>query len=124
MNTKDRLMDLVKNTEPKRTIAVDTNAYRLDADGNIDVYICELTLSWYDQEYEVSVTAPYCTICPAYKSGYDIETLTVNGTSDGWEYQLSIDNVSADDEEAIKTLMEERMCWYAFHRGDYTIKRI
>ena len=124
MNTKDRLIDSVENTEPKRIVAVDTNAYRLDADGDIDVYICELTLRWYDQEYELSVTAPYCTLCPAYKGGYDIETLTVKGTSDDWEYQLSMDNVSADDEEAIKALMEEKMCWYAFHRGDYTIEHI
>lgn len=118
------IIDLVQTTEPKRTVAVDTNAYRLDVDGEIDVYICELTLCWYNRDYEVSVTAPYCTICPAYKGGYDIDTFTVNGTSDDWEYQFSIDTLSADDAETLTALMAERMCWYAFHRGDYTIEHI
>lgn len=124
MNTKDRLIDLVENTEPNCILRIDKDVYYCDIDGDIADYGCELTLRWRNQDCEVSVTAPYCTICPAYKGGYDIETLTVNGTSDDWEYQLSIDTLSADDAETLTALMEERMCWYAFHRGDYTIEHI
>lgn len=108
MNTKDRLMDLVKNTEPQCTIAVNPEVYYLDADGDIDHYGCKFTLCWYNRDYEVSITAPYCAISPTYESEYDIDTFTVNGTSADWKYQLGIDNVSADDAEVIKTLMEEK----------------
>ena len=124
METVDLLIDLVQNTKPKCTIAVNPEVYYLDADGDIDHYGCKLTLRWHNQDYEVSVTAPYCAISPTYESEYDIDTFTINGTSSDWKYQLGIDNVSADDEEAIKALMEAKMCWYAFHRGDYTIERI
>lgn len=124
MNTKDLLIGLVENTRPKCTIAVNPEVYYLDADGDIDHYGCELTLRWYNRDYEVSITAPYCAISPAYVGGYDIETFTIHGMSDDWEYQFSIDTLSADDAEAIKTLMEEKMCWYAFHRDGYTIEHI
>ena len=124
MNTKDRLIDLVQNTLPKCTIAVNPEVYYLDADGDIDHYGCELTLCWYNQEYELIVTAPYCAISPTYESEYDIDTFTVNGTSDDWEYQFSIDTLSADDAETLTALMEEKMCWYAFHRDGYTIEHI
>lgn len=124
METIDLLIDLVENTEPNCIVRVKRDAYYYDIDGDIDTYGCELTLRWHNQDYELSVTAPYCLISPAYKGGYDIETFIVDSTSDDWKYQLGIDNVSADDEEAIKALMEAKMCWYAFHRESYTIEHI
>lgn len=124
MNTKDRLIDLVENTKPNCTVRINRDVYYYDIDGDIDSYGCELTLSWHNQDYELSVTAPYCRISPAYGGGYYMETFTINGTPDDWEYQLGTDTVSADDEEAIKALMEAKMCWYAFHQGDYTIEHI
>lgn len=124
METIDLLIDLVQNTRPKCTIAVNPEVYYLNADGAIESYGCELTLCWYNRDYELIVTAPYCTISPAYVDGYDIETFTVNGTSDDWEYQFSIDTLSADDAETLTALMEEKMCWYAFHRDGYTIEHI
>lgn len=45
MHTKDRLIDLIENTRPKCTIAVNPEVYYLDADGDIDHYGCEL---WYE----------------------------------------------------------------------------
>ena len=124
MNTKDRLIDLVENTRPKCVVCVDRDVYFYDIDGDIDSYGCKLTLCWYNRDYEVSVTAPYCRISPAYRGGYYMETFTINGTPDNWKYQLSTDNVSADDAESITALMEEKMCWYAFHRESYTIEHI
>lgn len=124
MNTKDRLIDLVENTEPNCILRIDKDVYYCNIDGDIADYGCELTLRWRNQDCEVSATVTYCTINPAYKGIYDIDTFTVKGTPDDWEYQLGTDTVSADDEEAIKALMEEKMCWYAFHRDGYTIEHI
>lgn len=124
MNTKDRLIDLVENTRPKCVVCVDRDVYYIDIDGSIESYGCELTLRWCNQACEVSVTVPYCTISPEYKSGYDVETFTVKSTPDDWKYQLGTDTVPADDGEAIKALMEAKTCWYAFHRESYTIEHI
>lgn len=124
MNTTGRLIDLVENTEPNCILRIDKDVYYCDIDGDIADYGCKLMLCWYNQDYEVSVTAPYCRISPAYRGGYYMETFTINGTPDDWEYQLSTDNVSADDAESITALMEEKMCWYAFHRESYTIEHI
>ena len=32
--------------------------------------------------------------------------------------------LNADDAETLTALMEEKMCWYAFHRDGYTIEHI
>lgn len=124
METIDLLIDLVENTKPKCIVRIKRDMYYCDMAGDIDAYGCELTLRWHNQDYELSVTAPYCLISPAYKGGYDIETFIVDSTSDDWKYQFSIDTLSADDAETLTALMEAKMCWYAFHRGDYTIERI
>lgn len=124
MNTKDRLIDLIENTEPNCTVHVKRDVYYYDMAGDIDAYGCELTLRWHNQDYELSVTAPYCTISPAYKSVYDIDSIIINCTSDDWKYKLGTDTLPADDEEAIKALMDAKICWYAFHRDGYTIEHI
>lgn len=62
MKTIEKLIDLVENTKPKCTLGIDTEVYFKDEDGVIESYGCELTLCWYNQDYELMVTAPYCTI--------------------------------------------------------------
>ena len=62
MKTIEKLIDLVEKTKPKCTLGIDTEVYFKDEDGVIESYGCELTLCWYNQDYELMVTAPYCTI--------------------------------------------------------------
>ena len=59
MKTIEKLIDLVEKTKPKCTLGIDTEVYFKDEDGVIESYGCELTLCWYNQDYELMVTAPF-----------------------------------------------------------------
>lgn len=125
METIDLLIDLVKNTKPKCTIAVNTASEYEDETGVPVENGCEVSLSWYDMDYQLTVTAPLCRIgIPEDGKGYNIDTLYWGGTSSDWDYYISVAGLSEDEEIALQDLMEDKMAWYDPKQNDYTIEHI
>jgi hypothetical protein len=121
METFNLLMDMVETTRPKCIIGIDTEVYFKDEDGVIESYGCELTLCWSNQDGEVSITAPYCTISPPYDNHYDIETLMIAGTSADWDSYIGVAGLSIDEEIALQDLMESKLADYDLNADNVTI---
>lgn len=122
MKTIERLIDLVEKHHPKCTLGIDPELYFKDEAGVIEAYGCELTLCWYDQEYEVSVTAPYCTICPPYKNRYDLETLELGGTPLDCQYYINIDTLTPAEEGLLEEVMKTKLYCYDVATSGCTIE--
>lgn len=122
METIDLLIDLVQNTKPKCTIAVNTASEYEDETGVPVENGCEVSLSWYDMDYQLTVTAPLCRIgIPEDGKGYNIDTLYWGGTSSDWDYYINVAGLSEDEEIALQDLMEDKMAWYDPKRSGYEL---
>lgn len=122
METIDLLIDLVQNTKPKCTIAVNTASEYEDETGVPVENGCEVSLSWYDMYYQLTVTAPLCRIgIPEDGKGYNIDTLYWGGTSSDWDYYINVAGLSEDEEIALQDLMEDKMAWYDPKRSGYEL---
>jgi hypothetical protein len=124
MKTIEKLIDLVENTKPKCTLGIDTEVYFKDEDGVIESYGCELTLCWFNQDYEVSITAPYCTISPPYKRTYDLETFEFGSTPLDCACYTNGQHLSPDEEELIETVMRDRLYRYVPTQDGCVIEHI
>lgn len=83
---------------------------------------CDVTLCWYDRDYQMTITAPLCRIgIPEEGKGYDIRTLYWGGTSSDWDYYISVADLSIDEEIALQDLMDDKMAWYDPLKGGYTL---
>ena len=122
METVDLLIDLVQNTKPKCTIAVNTASEYEDETGVPVENGCEVSLSWYDMDYQLTVTAPLCRIgIPEDGKGYNIDTLYWGGTSSDWDYYINVAGLSEDEEIALQDLMDDKMAWYDPKRSGYEL---
>lgn len=121
METIEKLIDLVENTKPKCTLGIDPDVYFKDEDGVIESYGCELTLCWYNQEHELMVTAPYCTICPLYKNSYDIETFAFGGSVLDCQYHININTLTPAEEELLQAVMKTKLYCYDLEQNGCTI---
>lgn len=125
METINLLIDLVENTEPKCTIGINTASEYEDETGAPVEYGCEVSLTWYDMDYQLTVTAPYCTInIPKDDKGYDIDTLCFGGTPADWDYWFNVAGLSTDEEIALQDLMETKLLGYDFKQQGYAIEHI
>lgn len=122
MKTIEKLIDLVEKTKPKCTLGIDTEVYFKDEDGVIESYGCELTLCWYNQDYELMVTAPYCAICPPYKNSYDIETFEFGGSVFDCQYYTNINTLTPAEEELLQEVMKTKLYCYDLEQNGYTIE--
>ena len=122
MDTIEKLIDLIEKTKPKCTLGIDTEVYFKDEDGVIESYGCELTLCWYNQDYELMVTAPYCTICPPYKNYYDIETFEFGGSVLDCQYYININTLTPAEEELLQEVMKTKLYCYDLEQNGYTIE--
>ena len=123
METIDLLIDLVENTEPQCTISVNTASEYEDETGVPVENGCEVSLTWYDGDYQLTVTAPICTInIPKDGKGYDIDTLCFGGTSIDWDYWFNVAGLSTDEEIALQALMEVKLLGYDFKQHGYVIE--
>lgn len=122
MKTIEKLIDLVENTKPECVVTVDTGYTYEDDEGQDVEYACDVTLFWYNQDYQLSVTAPLCRIgIPEDGKGYDISTLYWGGTSADWDYYINVAGLSEDEEIALHDMMEDKMAWYDPLKDGYTI---
>lgn len=122
MEIIDLLIDLVQNTKPKCTIAVNTASEYEDETGVPVENGCEVSLSWYDMDYQLTVTAPLCRIgIPEDGKGYNIDTLYWGGTSSDWDYYINVAGLSEDEEIALQDLMDDKMAWYDPKRSGYEL---
>ena len=122
METIDLLIDLVQNTKPKCTIAVNTASGYEDETGVPVENGCEVSLTWYDGDYQLTVTAPLCRIgIPEDGKGYNIDTLYWGGTSSDWDYYINVAGLSEDEEIALQDLMDDKMAWYDPKRSGYEL---
>ena len=123
METIALLIDLVQNTKPKCTIAVNTASGYEDETGVPVEHGCEVSLTWYDGDYQLTVTAPICTInIPKDGKGYDIDTLCFGGTPADWDYWFNVAGLSTDEEIALQDLMESKLLGYDFKQHGYVIE--
>ena len=122
MEIFDRLYDLVENTEPECVVTVNTGYIYEDDEGQEVEYACDVTLCWYDRDYQMTITAPLCRVgIPEEGKGYDIRTLYWGGTSSDWDYYISVADLSIDEEAALQDLMDDKMAWYDPLKGGYTL---
>lgn len=122
METIDLLINLVQNTKPKCTIAVNTASEYEDETGAPVEHGCEVSLTWYDMAYQLTVTAPLCRIgIPEDGKGYNIDTLYWGGTSSDWDYYINVAGLSEDEEIALQDLMDDKMAWYDPKRSGYEL---
>lgn len=122
MKTIEKLIDLVENTKPECVVTVDTGYTYEDDEGQDVEYACDVTLFWYNQDCQLSVTAPLCRIgIPEDGKGYDISTLYWGGTSADWDYYINVAGLSEDEEIALHDMMEDKMAWYDPLKDGYTI---
>ena len=83
---------------------------------------CEVSLSWYDKDYQLTVTAPLCQIgIPEDGKGYNIDTLYWGGTSYDWDYYINVAGLSEDEEIALHDMMDDKMAWYDPKRSGYEL---
>lgn len=122
MDIIEKLVDLLETQDPECLIGINT-AYTYEDDEEQDVeYACDVTLYWGNRDYQLSVTAPLCRIgIPEEGKGYDISTLYWGGTSSDWDYYINVDDLSDEEEEALKAMMEDKMAWYDPLKDGYTI---
>lgn len=118
----NQLKTLIQETKPKCTIAVNTALEYEDETGVPVENGCEVSLSWYDMDYQLTVTAPLCRIgIPEDGKGYNIDTLYWDGTSSDWDYYISVAGLSEDEEIALQDLMEDKLAWYDPKRSGYEL---
>lgn len=122
MKTIEKLIDLVENTEPECVVTVNTSYTYEDDEGQEVEYACDVTLTWYDDQLQASVTAPLCRIgIPEEGKGYNIDTLYWGGTSSDWDYYINVAGLSEDEEIALQDLMEDKMAWYDPKQSGYDL---
>lgn len=118
----ERLIDLVENTEPECFVNINTGYTYENEEGEPVANACEVSLLWYDQDYQLDVTAPLCSIrIPEDGKGYDIKTIDFGGTAVDWDYWFNVAGLTLDEEAALKALMEEKFCNYDIKADDVTI---
>lgn len=123
MEIIERLIDLVGNTEPQCTICVNTASEYEDETGVPVENGCEVSLTWYDEDYQIIVTAPICTInIPKDGKGYDLDTLCFGGTPADWDYWFNVAGLSTDEEIALQDLMESMLLGYDIKQHGYVIE--
>ena len=122
MQTIDLLIDLIENTRPKCTISVNTASEYEDETGVPVEHGCEVSLTWYDGDYQLTVTAPLCQIgIPEDGKGYNIDTLYWGGTSYDWDYYINVAGLSEAEEIALQDLMDDKLAWYDPKRSGYEL---
>lgn len=125
MHIYDALQDLIELTTPQCVIAVNTASQYEDENGVPVEYACEITLCWEDQYYQMAVTAPLCLISiPEDGKGYDLDSLVFGGTSADWDYWFNVTDLSNDEEDDLKVLMQAKLEAYDFQKDGCTIEHI
>jgi hypothetical protein len=122
MDIYEALQDLIELTTPQCVIGIDTAYTYADDEGQDVEYGCDVTLTWYDDQLQASVTAPLCRIgIPEEGKGYDISTLYWGGTSADWDYYINVAGLSEDEEIALQDLMDDKMAWYDPKQSGYEL---
>ena len=125
MHIYDTLQDLIELTTPPCVIGINTACTYEDEEGQDVEYACDVTLMWYDDQLQASVTAPVCRIAiPEEGKGYDLDSLVFGGTSADWDYWFNVAGLSIDDEIALQDLMQAKLEAYDFQKDGCTIEHI
>lgn len=107
------LQDLIELTTPQCVIGINTACTYDDEEGQDVEYACDVTLMWYDDQLQASVTAPLCRIAiPEEGKGYDLDSLVFGGTSADWDCRFNVTGLSNDEEDELKALMESKLADY------------
>lgn len=123
MHIYDTLQDLIELTTPQCVIGINTAYTYEDEEGQDVEYACDVTLTWYDDQLQASVTAPLCQIdIPEDGKGYDLDSLVFDGTSADWDYWFNVVGLSIDEEIALQDLMQAKLEAYDFQKDGCTIE--
>lgn len=125
MHIYDTLQDLIELTPPQCVIGLNTACTYEDEEGQDVEYACDVTLMWYDDQLQASVTTPLCLIgIPEDGKGYDLDSLVFDGTSSDWDYWFSVTGLSIDEEIDLQDLMQAKLEAYDFQKDGCTIEHI
>lgn len=125
MHIYDALQDLIELATPQCVIVINTACTYEDEEGQDVEYACAVTLMWYDDQLQASVTAPLCRITiPEEGKGYDLDSLVFGGTSADWDYWFNVTGLSIDEEIDLQDLMQAKLEDYAFQKDGCTIEHI
>lgn len=125
MHIYDTLQDLIELTTPPCVIGINTACTYEDEEGQDVEYACDVTLMWYDDQLRASVTAPLCRIAiPEEGKGYDLDSLVFGGRTADWDYWFNVTDLSNDEEDELKALMEAKLAAYDLKQNGCTIEHI
>nr|DAY21699.1 MAG TPA: hypothetical protein [Caudoviricetes sp.] len=121
MTTFNQFAEMVRNVSPVCLVYIDPDVYFKD--GGIERRGCAVTLTWYKENCEMSITSPFSVINPPMSGRkYNIESLELDDSPEDLDYYFRDDEMSLEEEKVLQAMMREALINYDFLNNGYTIE--